>query len=84
MTRLPTFSRFCDLPVYRYHTGVLNRGGGRLSRPQQDDSIQFTGPSSIRTALRMRFPAGREFVFEVSYDSDIPAEVMFAIHSDQE
>lgn len=45
------------------------------SRGQRDDGVVFVLPDSIVTGLRMRFPAGRTFVFEVELDTGAPPEV---------
>ena len=37
---------------------------------QKDDSIELEMPDSTVTAVRMRFPANREFEFQISYTQD--------------
>lgn len=39
-----------------------------------DDGLEFRVEESTVTAVRMRFPADREFVFELSYLKDSPSE----------
>lgn len=45
--------------------------GAALEYPlQEDDFVVINTGGAMVTALRMRFPADREFVFEVDFDGD--------------
>eukprot|EP00904_Undaria_pinnatifida_P008263 jgi/Undpi1/4567/HiC_scaffold_18.g07921.m1 len=42
----------------------------KFDLPSKDDSIELEMPDSTVTAVRMRFPANREFEFQISYTQD--------------
>eukprot|EP00904_Undaria_pinnatifida_P008258 jgi/Undpi1/4562/HiC_scaffold_18.g07916.m1 len=56
----------------------------RFDIPNIGDSISFAVLGATVSAVRMRFPAGRTFVFEFEYTSDVPTETFTSAGGDNE
>lgn len=60
------------LPCSGAFVGCLLKQPGRL---QEDDYISLWVSDSTVSAVRMRFPADRTFVFQIEYSYSAPSEV---------
>lgn len=62
-------SKLFTFPICRHWSlgGPHCRGPVTLYARQRDDFVEIEAIESTVTAFRMRFPAGREFVFDFSY-----------------